>query len=104
MVNHIVDMLNSRSQITPSNSRPSRRWRGTTVTVSISARKAISEAVMPRGSGKAIFGGTRQQLSVQINQIEDSRVELIVYRHSLMFLLTALWWRRRREMRETTPR
>lgn len=41
-------------KLTPRSSRPSRRWRGTIVTISISARKAISEGVMPRGRGKAI--------------------------------------------------
>lgn len=41
-------------QLTPSSSRPSRRCRGMMVTVSISARKAISGGVMPRGRGKAI--------------------------------------------------
>lgn len=38
----------------PNSSRPSRRCRGIIVTISISARKAISEGVMPRGRGKAI--------------------------------------------------
>lgn len=49
-----------RYGLTPSNSRPSRRCRGTTVTSSISARKAISAGTMPRGKGKAI-GGSRQR-------------------------------------------
>ena len=40
--------------LTPSSSRPSNRCRGTTVTCSISARKDISEGVMPRGRGNAI--------------------------------------------------
>lgn len=49
---------------TPSSSRPSRRWRGTIVTVSISDRKAISEAVTPRGRGKAIEGVNRKMKAI----------------------------------------
>lgn len=48
-------------QPTPSSSRPSRRWRGTIVTISISARKAISEGVMPRGRGNAIEVHSREE-------------------------------------------
>lgn len=50
--------------LTPSSSRPSRRWRGTIVTVSISARKAISEAVTPRGRGKAIESANRKMKAI----------------------------------------
>lgn len=35
----------------------SRRWRGTTVTSSISHRKAASEGTRPRGRGKAMVLG-----------------------------------------------
>lgn len=41
--------------LTPSNSSPSSRCRGTTVTVSISQRKATSGGVKPDGKGSAIM-------------------------------------------------
>ena len=41
-------------RLTPSKSRRSRRWRGSTVTSSISQRKAISVGRRPGGCGKAI--------------------------------------------------
>lgn len=41
-------------ELTPKSSSPSNRWRGTIVTISISARNEISGGVMPRGRGKAI--------------------------------------------------
>ena len=43
-----------RGQLTPSKSSPSSRWRGITVTSSISQRKATSGGVNPGGSGNAI--------------------------------------------------
>ena len=42
------------AQLTPSSSSPSSRWRGITVTISISHRNAVSGGVKPGGSGKAI--------------------------------------------------
>lgn len=41
-------------RLTPSKSRRSRRWRGSTVTSSISHRKAISVGRRPGGCGKAM--------------------------------------------------
>lgn len=38
-------------RLTPNNSRPARRWRGITVTDSISQRKATSEALRPALNG-----------------------------------------------------
>ena len=69
-------MKQSGGAFTPSSSRPSRRWRGTIVTVSISARKAISGAVTPRGRGKAIEGVYRKAQAISINH--ESRA-LIVF-------------------------
>lgn len=43
-----------RAQLTPSRLSPSSRWRGMTVTISISQRKAVSEGVRPGGSSKAM--------------------------------------------------
>lgn len=43
------------AQLTASSSSPSSRWRGITVTISISHRKAVSGGVKPGGSGKAIM-------------------------------------------------
>lgn len=43
-------------RLTPSNSSPSSRCRGTTVTVSISQRKATSGGVKPGGKGSAMKG------------------------------------------------
>lgn len=42
------------AQLTPSSSSPSSRWRGITVTISISHRNAVSGGVNPGGSGNAI--------------------------------------------------
>ena len=42
------------AQLTPSNWSPSSRWRGITVTISISHRNAVSGGVRPEGSGKAM--------------------------------------------------
>jgi hypothetical protein len=43
--------------LTPNRSRDSSRWRGKTVTSSISQRKATSAGVKPRGRGRAILDG-----------------------------------------------
>lgn len=40
--------------LTPKSSRASRRWRGMTVTCSISARKPTSLGVSPAGRGRAM--------------------------------------------------
>lgn len=69
---------------TPSSSRPSRRWRGTIVTVSISARKAISDAVTPRGRGKAIEGVNRKADAISINH--EGR-DLIVFLRMIQVVL-----------------
>lgn len=44
------------STLTPNRSILSSLWRGTTVTSSISQRKATSEGVRPAGKGRAIGG------------------------------------------------
>ena len=44
-----------RAQLTPSRLRPSSRWRGITVTISISHKKAVSAGVKPGGRGNAIM-------------------------------------------------
>jgi len=49
-------------QLTPSNSSPSSRCRGTMVTVSISQRKATSGGVRPVGKGSAIVAVQRLSL------------------------------------------
>ena len=41
-------------ELTPSRLSPSRRWRGMTVTISISQRKAISGGVRPGGKVEAM--------------------------------------------------
>ena len=46
--------LRSWVQLTPSRLSPSRRWRGITVTISISQRKAISGGVKPEGNVEAM--------------------------------------------------
>lgn len=43
--------------LTPNRSMLSSLWRGTTVTSSISQRKATSEGMRPVGRGRAIGGG-----------------------------------------------
>ena len=43
-----------RLLLTPSSCSPSSRWRGITVTSSISQRKAVSGGVRPEGRGSAI--------------------------------------------------
>ena len=43
-----------RAQLTPSRLSPSSRWRGMTVTISISQRKAVSKGVRPGGRSKAM--------------------------------------------------
>lgn len=70
-VNSQVQYTHHARILTPSSSRPSRRWRGTTVTVSISARKAISVGVMPRGRGKAI-GASRQREKIRNREVANS--------------------------------
>jgi hypothetical protein len=53
-----------RHRLTPNRSSLSSRWRGMTVTISISQRKATSEGVKPGGSGRAIC----RKISPDMNQ------------------------------------
>jgi hypothetical protein len=52
-----------REYLTPSNSSESRRWRGMTVTSSISQRKPTSLGVRPGGRGRAI---TREAEEIEV--------------------------------------
>ena len=54
------------AQLTPSSWSPSSRWRGITVTISISHRNAVSGGVRPDGSGKAMVGYSRDKLWLYI--------------------------------------
>lgn len=52
-----IDQRDDKSlwaQLTPSSWSPSSRWRGITVTISISHKNAVSGGVKPGGNGKAI--------------------------------------------------
>lgn len=51
----LYDAMRCDAILTPSNSSFSSRWRGITVTNSISHRKVISEATSPRGNGNAML-------------------------------------------------
>ena len=71
--------------LTPSNCRPSRRWRGTIVTSSISQRKAVSGGVRPGGRGWAMvwwlegrrawmlsFGGMASRVEDEERNVDQS--------------------------------
>lgn len=73
--------------LTERSSMLSRRWRGTTVTSSISHRKAASEGTRPRGRGKAMVWVVVMLvtawgvMSCSASKLRVSRVENVVPLH-----------------------
>jgi len=57
----LTDVRFHVGRLTPSSSRPSRRWRGITVTSSISQRKATSVGMRPGLRGKAMLSIDRSR-------------------------------------------